>query len=70
MPEEEGPTDARPVVEALLAERLAVAVTMRGSEWLGSRTLPAGDTPPAPPPGARMYVRSWGGSLNSEQTAV
>ena len=69
-PDEEGPTDARAVVEALLAEQLAVAVMLRGSEWLESRIVRAGEAPQTPPAGARVYVRSWAGTLNSELAAV
>jgi hypothetical protein len=68
--EEEGPTDGRAVVEALLAEQLAVAVTMRGTEWAGSRTVQRSDSPPTPALGTHIYVRSWAGTLNSEHAAA
>jgi hypothetical protein len=56
-------------LDDLLAERVAIAVTMCGEEWRGSQTVAPGERP-VPSTGERIYVRSWSGGLDADYDAA
>ena len=65
IPHDQGFQDALACINDLLSEQTAVAVTMTGDQWAGSRTLEIGDEADPPGPGQHVYVRSWLGTRDS-----
>jgi hypothetical protein len=56
-------------VEDLLNERIVVASTWRGDEWLSAWPERAGDPVETPPSGIRLRIRSWRGRFNEDRDA-
>src|SRR5262245_46420873 len=63
-PDHEAWAEALAFVDAIVDERVAVAVTRSGPTGAEWRVIGPGEAPPSPPAGSWVYVVSWLGSFD------